>query len=79
MQETYARARAERRARAKPAQRYEMIIRFSDRRPVEGALLPFRVTTSLNGAVIEEMTMNEFEINREINPKRFAGPPKPKD
>jgi hypothetical protein len=29
--------------------------------------------------VIEEMTMNEFEINREINPKKFAGPPKPRD
>ncbi|MGH9852749.1 MAG: hypothetical protein ACREBD_23175, partial [Blastocatellia bacterium] len=79
MQETYARARAERRARAKPPRHCEMFIRFSDRRPVDGVLLPFRVTTSLNGAVIEEMTMNEFEINREINPKKFAGPPKPRD
>lgn len=36
MQETYARARAERRARAKPPQQYEMLIRFSDRRLVDG-------------------------------------------
>jgi len=79
MRETYARARAERKAREKPAQQYEMLIRFSDRRPVDGVLLPFRVTTTLNGEVIEEMTISEFEINRPINPKRFAGPPEPKD
>ncbi|MCG3161435.1 MAG: hypothetical protein JMDDDDMK_02618 [Acidobacteria bacterium] len=79
MQETYARARAERKARAKPPQQYEMLIRFSDRRPVGGALLPFRVTTTLNGELIEEITINEFETNRPINPKRFAGPPESKD
>ena len=79
MQETYARARAERRARVKPPQQYEMLIRFSDRRPVNGVLLPFRVTTTLNGEVIEEMTINEFEVNRPISPKKFAGPPEPRD
>ncbi|MGE0127230.1 MAG: hypothetical protein AB7U82_03905 [Blastocatellales bacterium] len=79
MRETYARARAEREARAKPPQQYEMLIKFSDRRPVGGVLLPFRVTTTINGEVIEEMTINEFEVNRPINPKRFAGPPEPKD
>ena len=46
---------------------------------VNGLLLPFRVTTTLNGDVIEEMTINEFEINRPISPKKFAGPPEPKD
>jgi hypothetical protein len=79
MQETFARARAERKARTKPPKPYEMLIRFSDRRPVNGALLPFRVTTTLNGEVIEEMTMNDFEINRRINLKKFAGPPEPRD
>ncbi len=79
MQETYARARAERRARAKPPQQYEMMIRFSDHRPVDGINLPHRVTTTLNGQVIEEMTINEFEINRPISSKRFDGPPKPRD
>jgi hypothetical protein len=78
-QETFARARAERRARTKPPQPYEMLIRFSDRRPAGGLLLPFRVTTALNGDVIEELTINEFEINRPISPKKFAGPPEPKD
>jgi hypothetical protein len=79
MQETFARARAERKARTKPPQPYELLIRFSDRRPVNGVMLPFRVTTTLNGEVIEEMTMSEFEINRPINLKKFAGPPEPRD
>jgi hypothetical protein len=78
IQETFARARAERKARTKPQQPYEILIRFSDRRPVSGAMLPFRVTTTLNGEVIEEMTMSKFEINRPINLKKFAGPPEPK-
>src|SRR5262245_55268390 len=79
MQETFARARAERKARTKSPQPCEMLIRFSDRRPVNGALLPFRITISLNGDVIEEVTMSEFEINRPIKMKKFAGPPEPRD
>jgi hypothetical protein len=78
MQETFARARAERKARTKPPQPYELLIRFSDRRPVNGAMLPFRVTTTLNGDVIQEMIMSEFEINRPINMKKFVGPPEPR-
>jgi hypothetical protein len=54
-------------------------MQFSDRRPVNGALLPFRVTITLNEEVVEEMTMNEFEINRPINMKKFARPPEPKN
>jgi hypothetical protein len=79
MQETIARARAERKARMKPPQPCEMLMQFSDRRPVNGALLPFRVTITLNGEVVEEMTMSEFEINRPINMKKFARPPEPKN
>src|SRR5215471_3522906 len=79
MQETSARARAERKARTNPSQPCEMLIRFSDRRLVHGALLPFRVTTTLNGEVVEEVKMSEFVINRPVNPKKFAGPPKPRD
>lgn len=78
-QDTLARARAERIARTKPAQPCELVIRFSDRRPVNGVMLPFRVTTTLNGEVIEEMTMNQFEINRRIDMKKFAGPPEMKN
>jgi hypothetical protein len=63
----------------KPPQPCEMLVQFSDRRPVNGALLPFRVTTTLNGEVVEEMTMSGFEINRPINMKKFAKPPEPKN
>jgi hypothetical protein len=78
-QDTFARARAELIAQAKPPQPCELLIRFSDRRPVNGVMLPFRVTTVLNGEVIEEMTMSQFEFNRPIQMKKFAGPPEPKD
>jgi hypothetical protein len=78
-QEIVARARAERKALTKPPQSCELLIRFFDRRPVNGARLPFRVTTSLNGEVLEEMQMNAFQINRRIDPKKFAGPPELKD
>jgi hypothetical protein len=78
-QDTFARARAELKAQAKPPQPCELLIRFSDRRPVNGVMLPFRVTTALNGDVIEEMTMSRFEFNRRIKMKKFAGPPESKD
>jgi hypothetical protein len=78
-QEIIARARDERRSLMKPPQTCELLIRFFDRRPVNGAMLPFQVTTSLNGEVIEEMKMSAFEINRRINPKKFVGPPEPKN
>ncbi len=79
MRDTYMRAGEERRARAKPAQPCEMLIRFSERRPVDGVTLPFRVTTTVNGEVVEEMLMSKFEINRPIDLKKFAGPPESKD
>ena len=56
-----------------------MVIHFSDRRPVNGVMLPFHITTTLNGEVFEDLTINEFEINRPINPKRFVGPRESKD
>jgi hypothetical protein len=79
MQETFARARAERRARTRPPQQYEMVMRFSDHRRIVGINLPHRITTILNGQVMEELTINEFDVNRPLNPKQFAGPPAEKD
>jgi hypothetical protein len=73
------RARTERIARLNPPQPCEVLIRFSDRRPVNGIILPFKVTTSINGDVIEEMIMSRFQINQPINPKKFAGPPEMKN
>jgi hypothetical protein len=78
MMDTYQRARQERKERTKPPQRYESHLKFSDYRRVQGVLWPHRITTSLNGEIIEELTISEFEINRPINPKRFEGQPEPK-
>jgi hypothetical protein len=78
IRETFARAQAERNARMKPPQSCEMLMRFSDRRPVDGVLLPFKVMVTLNGEMIEEITMSAFKINQPINLKKFAGPPKPR-
>ncbi len=78
MMETYQRARREREARLKPPQRFEMHMQFSDHRQVAGVLLPHRITVKLNGEMIEDLILNEFEINRPINPKRFEGEPKAK-
>ncbi len=33
---------------------------------------------SLDGRLIEEMTINEYKVNQPINPKRFEGKPEVK-
>jgi hypothetical protein len=77
MMETFNRARRERQQRARPPEHVEVMLRFSDRRPVAGlggnraVQLPHRITTTLNGRIVEELTIHEFELNRPINPKRF--------
>jgi hypothetical protein len=72
-QDVRARAQQERRARAKPPQQYEIRWIFSDHRPIQGVLLPHRITTSFNGEITEELRISEFEINHPINPKKFEG------
>jgi hypothetical protein len=78
MIDTFQRARQERRERIKPPQRYEVHLKLSEFRQVAGVSLPHRITTLLNNEVIEDLTFDEFEINRPINPKRFEGQPEPK-
>jgi hypothetical protein len=78
MQETFARARAERQSRRIPQEKRELQMRFSDRRPVAGVMLPHKITMTIDGEIYEEMTFEEFDLNRPINPKNFA-PPKQKD
>lgn len=76
--ETIQRAQRERQERTTPPQPYEMQMRFSEYRMVSRVLLPHRITTTLNNEIIEELTFNEFEINRPINPKKFEGEPETK-
>jgi hypothetical protein len=76
--ELIQRVQRERQERMIPPQRYEMKMKFSDYKLVSRVLLPHRITTTLNQEIIEELTFNEFEINRSINPKKFEGEPEPK-
>jgi hypothetical protein len=76
--EVIQRVQRERRERTTPPQRCEMQMKFSDYRLVSRVLLPHRITTTLNQEIMEELTFNEFEINRQINPKKFEGEPEPK-
>lgn len=78
MMETFARARRERQERAKPPSPHELQLRFSDHRAVGGALIPHRVTLTINGEVFEETVFDGIRINHTINPKKFA-PPKRKE
>ncbi len=73
--DTYARARREREARRTPAQRRELQWRFSDHQPVDGLLLPRRITTFIDGEITEELTISQFKVNQPINLRRFEGRP----
>ena len=76
--ETYARARRERESRRRLPQRREIQWRFSDHQPVSGLLLPHRITTIIDGEVLDELTINEFRVNQPINQKKFEGSPEVK-
>ncbi|MDX2030672.1 MAG: hypothetical protein SF339_08380 [Blastocatellia bacterium] len=78
MQETFARARQERQARARPPARHQMILRFSDYRQIDGVWLPHRITTKVDEDLFEEIAFDEIRLNREIDAKKFKGPPKAK-
>ena len=73
--ETYSRARREREARRRLPQRRELQYRFSDHQSVAGLQLPHRLTTIIDGEVLDELTINEFRINQPINQKKFEGEP----
>ncbi|MFN0108255.1 MAG: hypothetical protein ACKVZH_05310 [Blastocatellia bacterium] len=78
IRDTYMRARQERAARTKPAQRHEVMWRFLDHSTIGGVTLPHRVKVTLDGRTIEEMTINDYRVNQPINPKRFEGKPEVK-
>ena len=73
--ETYARARREREARRLPAARRELIWRFSEHELVDGLRLPHKITTRLDGEIIEELQISDFKVNPQIDIKKFEGRP----
>lgn len=72
------RLRKERMERTKPRQRYELQMKLSDYRQIGGVLWPHRLTTTINNEVSENFLIENLEINRPINPKKFEGEPEAK-
>ncbi len=70
-------ARQERAAQSRQPQVSRIQMRFSDHRRVAGVLLPQRLTTAINGKLVEEMLVEKYEINPRLNPKTFE--PKPQE
>lgn len=73
--ETYARARREREARRLPAARRELVWRFSDHEIVDGLRLPHKISTRLDGDLLEELVISDFKVNGQIDTKKFEGKP----
>lgn len=53
------------------AQESEIQIFYSDYRPVDGVLLPHRISRSVNGEVSEEWEMSKFKINPPLKAEKF--------
>lgn len=65
--------RVEARTSAGGQQRH-IITHYDDFRPVEGVLLPHRVTLKVDGRVQQEMTMERIEANPELTEETFTRP-----
>ncbi len=74
-QQVVQRARRERQARIQRPRRMRVEFRFSDRRLVGGISLPHRITTTINGELVEELEITGFKINRRLNPGDFEPRP----
>ena len=51
-----------------------IVTRYEDFRPVDGVLLPHRVTLETDGRVAQEMIMETIETNPELSPETFTRP-----
>jgi len=52
----------------------QIVTRYDDFRPVEGVLLPHRVTLEADGQVQQQMTMERIEANPEVTDETFTRP-----
>ena len=61
-------------ADAKPPglQEREKLILFADYRAAEGVLFPHKITTQINGKLIEEILFAKFKVNQPIKPEKFT-------
>jgi len=54
--------------------RRQIVTRYDDFRPVEGVLLPHKVTLTTDGRVEQQMIMEKIETNPEITRETFTRP-----
>jgi len=61
-------------AAAKPPgqQEREKLILFEDYRVVDGILFPHKITTQINGKLIEELSFTKFKVNQPIKAEKFT-------
>jgi hypothetical protein len=55
----------------------QIVTRYDDFRPVDGVLLPHKVTVMTDGQVEQQMTMEKIETNPELTPETFTRPKPP--
>lgn len=58
--------------RSEPPQTAVFEVRYSDYKKVDGVLLPHLITTSANGNVTEEWTIDKFKLNPALKPESFV-------
>ncbi len=65
---------ARQQADAKPPgqQEREKLILFEEYRTVDGVLFPHKISTQINGRLIEELTFTKFKVNQPIKPEKFS-------
>lgn len=54
--------------------RRQIVTRYDDFRPVDGVLLPHRVTLMTDGRVEQQMIMEKIETNPDVTPETFTRP-----
>jgi hypothetical protein len=52
----------------------QIVTRYDDFRPVEGVLLPHRVTLLTDGRMEQQMIMEKIETNPDVTPETFTRP-----
>lgn len=58
--------------RSEPPQTAVFEVRYSEYKKVDGILLPHLITTSANGNVTEEWTIDKFKVNPALKPESFV-------
>ena len=48
-----------------------VVVTFSDRREVAGLLMPFRIVTTSNGRLVDELVLDEILVNPELSKSDF--------